>query len=425
MDDNIKRCAIYTRKSVEDGLEKDFNTLDAQREAGAAYIASQKANGWVCLPERYDDGGFSGGNMKRPALQKLLKDAEAGLVDVIVVYKIDRLSRSILDFGELSKKLDEWGVSFVAVTQDVNTSTSSGRMMLNILMTFSQFEREIVAERIKDKMSAHRRKGMWTGGVIPYGYKPVDRKLQIVEEEAEVIRWMFKRFIEVQSPKQIALELNQRGVLTKKGKQWDRAYISRLMGSPLYIGKIKYEGEIYDGEHKAIIKPEVWKRVRKIAKSNNPIKDPKGRIETVAPLKGILRCGHCDGAMMPTYGLKKGKKYFYYVCSRDEHRVIKQCPVNRVSAAEVEKTVLSQIRIVLQSDLFMQQCASKLGIEKSEVFDMLDPINEFWDEMAVGERYRLMVLLVEKAEILNESLEIELKVAGIKNLIREVQNAKS
>jgi site-specific DNA recombinase len=292
-------------------------------------------------------------------------------------------------------------------------------------MTFSQFEREIVAERIKDKMSAHRRKGMWTGGVIPYGYRPVDRKLQIVDEEAKVIQWMFKRFIEVQSPKQIALELNQRGVLTKKGKQWDRAYISRLMGSPLYIGKIKYEGEIYDGEHKAIIEDDVWVRVREIAKSNNPIKDPKGRIETVAPLKGILRCGHCDGAMMPTYGLKKGKKYFYYVCSRDEHRVIKQCPVNRVSAGEVEKAVLSQIRIVLQSDLFMQQCASKLGIEKSEVFSMLDPINEFWDEMAVGERYRLMVLLVEKAEILNESLEIELKIAGIKNLIREVQNAKS
>ena len=209
-----KRCAIYTRKSVEDGLEQDFNSLDNQREAGEAYIASQKGNGWVCLPERYDDGGFSGGNMKRPALQKLLADAEAGLIDIIVVYKIDRLSRSICDFAELSKKFDEWNVNFVAVTQDINTSTSSGRMMLHILITFAQYEREIITERVRDKMAASRKKGKWVGGSVALGYKVIDKKLIVVPEEAELVRKIYDRFIEVQSPKLIATELNHAGIKT-------------------------------------------------------------------------------------------------------------------------------------------------------------------------------------------------------------------
>ncbi|MDD5599504.1 MAG: recombinase family protein, partial [Victivallaceae bacterium] len=415
---------MYTRKSVEDGLEKEFNTLDAQREAGEAYIASQKANDWVCLPERYDDGGFSGGNMKRPALQKLLADAEAGLVDVIIVYKIDRLSRSIVDFAELSGKLDDWGVSFVSVTQEINTSTSSGRMMLNILMTFAQYEREIIAERIKDKMSAQRRKGMWTGGVVPYGYQPIDRKLRIIEAEAEVIRWIYQRFTEVQSPKQIALELNRRDVLTKYGKKWDRAYIARILANQLYVGKIKYQGIIYDGEHEGIIEPELWERVREIANSNNPVKDPKGRIESAAPLKGILRCGHCDCAMSPTYGRKKGRQYFYYACSRDQHRLVKKCPVGRVSAGEVEQAVLEQIKVVLHSDIFVEQCASRLGIPAGEVCELLNPIAEVWDEMAPGERNRLMTLLVDKTEIHDDKLEIILKVSGIEKLVRTTDGDK-
>lgn len=199
-----KRCAIYTRKSVEEGLDQEFNSLDAQREAGEAYIASQKANGWVCLPTRYDDGGYSGGNMKRPALQQLLADCEAGLVDIIVVYKIDRLSRSICDFADLSKKFDEWGTQFVAVTQEINTATSAGRMMLNILITFAQYEREVITERVRDKMAASRKKGKWVGGSVPMGYRVENKKLVVEPEEARVIQRIFQRFIEVQSPALIA-----------------------------------------------------------------------------------------------------------------------------------------------------------------------------------------------------------------------------
>ena len=249
-----KRCAIYTRKSVEEGLDQEFNSLDAQREAGEAYIASQKANGWVCLPTRYDDGGYSGGNMKRPALQQLLADCEAGLVDIIVVYKIDRLSRSICDFADLSKKFDEWGTQFVAVTQEINTATSAGRMMLNILITFAQYEREVITERVRDKMAASRKKGKWDGGRVPMGYRVENKKLTIVEEEARIIQRIFQRFIEVQSPALIAQELNKDGIRTKQGRIWDRQHIYRILSNHTYVGKVNYKNSICDGEQEALQK---------------------------------------------------------------------------------------------------------------------------------------------------------------------------
>ena len=308
-----KRCAIYTRKSVEEGLDQEFNSLDAQREAGEAYIASQKANGWVCLPTRYDDGGYSGGNMKRPALQQLLADCEAGLVDIIVVYKIDRLSRSICDFADLSKKFDEWGTQFVAVTQEINTATSAGRMMLNILITFAQYEREVITERVRDKMAASRKKGKWVGGRVPMGYRVENKKLVVEPEEARVIQRIFQRFIEIQSPSLIAQELNKDGIRTKQGKAWDKPHIYRILSNHTYIGQVKYKGSICEGEQNAIVELDVWNRTREILALNEPVPRQTKRMETIAPLKGILRCGHCDCAMMPTYARKNGKRYFYYL----------------------------------------------------------------------------------------------------------------
>ena len=308
-----KRCAIYTRKSVEEGLDQEFNSLDAQREAGEAYIASQKANGWVCLPTRYDDGGYSGGNMKRPALQQLLADCEAGLVDIIVVYKIDRLSRSICDFADLSKKFDEWGTQFVAVTQEINTATSAGRMMLNILITFAQYEREVITERVRDKMAASRKKGKWVGGSVPMGYRVENKKLVVEPEEARVIQRIFQRFIEIQSPTLIAQELNKDGIRTKQGKAWDKPHIYRILSNHTYIGQVKYKGSICEGEQNAIVELDVWNRTREILALNEPVPRQTKRMETIAPLKGILRCGHCDCAMMPTYARKNGKRYFYYL----------------------------------------------------------------------------------------------------------------
>lgn len=413
-----KRCAIYTRKSVEDGLEQDFNSLDNQREAGEAYIASQKGNGWICLPERYDDGGFSGGNMKRPALQKLLADAEAGLIDIIVVYKIDRLSRSICDFAELSKKFDEWNVNFVAVTQDINTSTSSGRMMLHILITFAQYEREIITERVRDKMAASRKKGKWVGGSVALGYKVVDKKLVVVPEEAELVRKIYDRFIEVQSPKLIATELNHAGIKTKQGKLWSPSHIYRMLNNHTYIGEVKYKEYICEGEQEAIVSLDVWNRTRTILAENNPQKGQKFRQETVAPLRGILKCGHCDCAMMPTYGKKNGKKYFYYFCVKDSKRAEATCPVRKFPAGEIEKVAFEQLKAILNSSEIITILSQQNNIPGSVISEYFN--NDFWAEISPGEANRLFTLLVEKMVVYDDKLEIELKTAGAKAITAEI-----
>lgn len=257
-----KRCAIYTRKSVEEGLEQAFNTLDAQREACEAYITSQKANGWVCLPDHFDDGGFSGGNTSRPALKCLMAECRAGNIDVVLVYKIDRLSRSICDFAELTKFFDQNNISFCSVTQQIDTSTSSGRMMLNILMTFAQYEREIIGERIRDKFLASKKKGMWMGGAVPLGYRVENRKLLVVPEEAETVKRIYSLFLTTQSPKQVAQELNTHGLTTKTGKPWSKGNLYHILRNCIYVGKVPHKGNTYDGEHEAIMDQDTWDRVQ-------------------------------------------------------------------------------------------------------------------------------------------------------------------
>lgn len=418
-----KRCAIYTRKSHEDGLEQDFNSLDAQREAGENYIASQKANGWVCLPERYDDGGYSGGNTERPGLKKLLSDAEAGLIDIIVIYKIDRLSRSIVDFAELSKKFEEWHISFVAVTQEINTSTSSGRMMLNILMTFAQYEREVISERIRDKMSASRRKGLFVGGVVPLGYKNQDKKLVVVDSEAKLIRRIFDRYCEIVSPKQVAYELNLEGITTKQGREWKISHIYRLLNNRIYLGEVDYKGHLYKGEHDAIISHETWEKTQNLFKSQSAGKDYKGKTQLLAPLKGILRCGHCDSAMVPTYGIKNKKRYSYYYCSADQKRGASTCLVKSLSAGAIESVVIEQLGGVLRSPSFFCNVARCAGIENNEAYEALRDMGVFWEELFPVERNRLLALLLEKVMVYNDHIELELKINGMKTLLKELSHA--
>ena len=417
-----KRCAIYTRKSVEEGLDQEFNSLDAQREAGEAYIASQKANGWVCLPTRYDDGGYSGGNMKRPALQQLLADCEAGLVDIIVVYKIDRLSRSICDFADLSKKFDEWGTQFVAVTQEINTATSAGRMMLNILITFAQYEREVITERVRDKMAASRKKGKWVGGSVPMGYRVENKKLVVEPEEARVIQRIFQRFIEIQSPTLIAQELNKDGIRTKQGKAWDKPHIYRILSNHTYIGQVKYKGSICEGEQNAIVELDVWNRTREILALNEPVPRQTKRMETIAPLKGILRCGHCDCAMMPTYARKNGKRYFYYLCSRDSKRATSTCPVRQIPAGEVERIAREQVVKMLQTPTILIKLAQVLNLPAEKIAELFKEI--FWQEISPGEMNRLLHLLLEKVEVHESKLTVEFKSSGIKTLMEEIANGE-
>lgn len=349
MEENTaKRCAVYTRKSLEDQSEKDFNSIDAQREAGKVYVQSQKANGWTLLAKRYDDYGYSGGNVNRPALRELLRDCEAGLVDVVVIYKIDRLSRSLTDFAELSRQFDKWGVSFVAVTQEINTATSAGRMMLNILMTFAQYEREVISERIRDKFAASRRRGIWMGGCVPFGYRVEDRRLVVVPDEADTVRRVFQRYSEIQSPKQVALELNDAGIL-RRGKKWTMVQIITMLRRWVYAGKVEYKGEVYDGEHEAIIGDELWSLVRQYLEGKPPQRSKARGVDSIAPLKGILRCGHCGGAMTPSCTYKGGKRYCFYVCVKDSKRSIHECPIRRLSAGDIESYVFDQLAKLLRS----------------------------------------------------------------------------
>ncbi len=416
------RCAIYTWKSVDDGtLEtQEFSSLDAQREAGEAYITSQKANGWICLPEHYDDGGFSGGNINRPALNRLLDDIKAGKIDMIVVYKLDRLSRSLLDFSDLQGVFDKYNVSFCSVTQEINTSTPAGRMMLNILMSFGQYERELVAERTRDKYVASRRRGMWMGGFVPYGYRAENKKIFPDPVEAPVIKRMFQRFVETQSPKLIAHEINQDGLTSRKGKAWINTYVARILKNPVYAGDVEYNGEIFKGEHEAIVSRQTWNRVQEIIKSNCPYEHSGGIAEITVPLKGILRCGHCGCAMSPVFCTKGKKRYYYYYCNTDYHRVEKLCPVSKIGSNIIEDAVRGQAIKIFSSAFFQETISKATGITVEELQRLFK--DEFWLECSGMELNRLYSELFEKITVHENQLAYEIKTSGIKAVIEGVIN---
>ena len=262
------RCAVYTRKSTEEGLDQDFNSLDAQREACEAFIRSQKSEGWVLVPNTYDDGGISGGTLERPALQRLMVDIAAGRVDIVVVYKVDRLTRSLADFAKLVETFDAAGASFVSVTQQFNTSTSMGRLTLNMLLSFAQFEREVTAERIRDKIAASKRKGMWMGGPVPLGYDAVDRKLVIDEAGAKTVRHIYDRYLTLGTIRAVKVELDRDGIVSKQrvnkagnqigGQSLSRGALALILRNPLYIGEVHHKGERFPGLHEAIIDHDLW-----------------------------------------------------------------------------------------------------------------------------------------------------------------------
>ncbi|MBQ7651750.1 MAG: recombinase family protein [Victivallales bacterium] len=412
-----KRCAIYTRKSLEDAVEKEFNSIDAQRDAGEAYVRSQRANGWSLLNKRYDDYGFSGGNTNRPALKELLADCAAGRVDVVVIYKLDRLSRSICDFAELSKSFDKWGVTFVSVTQEINTSSSSGRMMLNILMTFAQYEREVIAERIRDKKAATRRKGKWDGGILPYGYRVEDHKLVEREDESDTARRIFARYLEIQSPKTIARELNAEGTHRRTGKPWTPRQIGDMLRNVTYIGKVSYKGEVFEGEHEGLIDQATWEAVQKYMDENTP-EGSRGQIfDSKAPLKGLLRCGRCGGAMTPAYTYRHGVRFRYYVCVKDTKRAVHECPIRRIAAGEIEGRVIECLRNLMQSPEVVMAVSDLARIPPKQVMNTL---GDAWaDEMTQEETNRLLHLLVEDVELSESEIVVELKTEGMQRLAKE------
>lgn len=354
------RCAIYTRKSCEEGLELEFNSLHAQRESAEAFIASQQHEGWVCLPEQYDDGGFSGGSLERPALNRLLEDIKTGRIDCVVVYKVDRLSRSLLDFSRIMETFDKHGVSFVSVTQQFNTTHSMGRLTLNILLSFAQFEREIIGERIRDKIAAQRRKGKWAGGIPILGYD-VDRssaspKLVINAEEAVQVRRIFTLYQELGSLLPVVKEVNCLGWCNKEwktksglqrgGKAFDKCLIYTLLTNPLYAGLIRHKDLIHKGEHEPIIESSIFEAVQRQLKKNGRGKGNHLVNKHGAILKSLLRCTACQCAMAHTFTRKKEKIYRYYACINAIKNGRDSCPTPNLPAAEIEQAVLDQIRAI-------------------------------------------------------------------------------
>ena len=352
------RCAIYTRKSTDEGLEQEFNSLDAQREAAEAYIESQKHERWICLPERYDDGGFSGGTIERPAIKRLLAEVEAGQVDCIIVYKVDRLSRSLLDFARIMGVLDQRGISFVSVTQQFNTTSSMGRLTLNILLSFAQFEREIIAERTKDKMSAARKKGKWVGGVPVLGYDvdPAGGRIVVNGDEASRVKAIFELYLERQSLLKTVKELRRKGWTTKQwitrkeiergGAPFDKNSLLRLLSNIIYIGKVDYRGTIYEGEHEAIVDEKLWRSVQKCLRRNGNNGGRTSRNKHGALLKGMLYCTPCKTPMTHTYSTKKNKRYRYYVCTKAQKEGWDQCPTKSLPAGEIESFVVERIKSI-------------------------------------------------------------------------------
>jgi site-specific DNA recombinase len=395
-----RRCAIYTRKSTSVGLEQDFNSLDAQREACAAYIKKQPD--WSLLADLYDDGGFAGANIERPAFQRLLTDIDARKIDVVVVYKVDRLSRSLLDFAKLMERFSRSGASFVSVTQNFSTADAMGRLTLNMLMSFAEFEREMIGERTRDKIAAARRKGKWTGGPIPLGYAVKDKRLLINEAEAVLVREIFALYLEQRSALAVARILNERRLSSthlpeENGtvhatRAWTNADVLRLIRTPIYAGFIRSHGELYDGEHEAVVDRETFSRAQALLGENSrKVNDPSRNPNYI--LRGLLRCACCGSAFTPASSRRGRTVYRYYRCLKRDKQGSQACPSSPLPADAIETYVIDRLREVAKEGAGMKKA------DTTWAGRCLADLDSVWDVLTPQNRGRLMRALVEEVDV--------------------------
>jgi DNA invertase Pin-like site-specific DNA recombinase len=397
------KCAIYTRKSTDEGLEKEFNTLEAQREAGENYVKSQKHQGWILVDEHYDDGGFSGGNMKRPALQRLFKDIELGKINMIVVYKIDRLTRSLVDFSKMVDIFDKYHCSFVSVTQNFNTSDSMGRLTLNMLLSFAQFEREIGSERVRDKTAASRKKGMWTGGTVPFGYRSVNKKLEIEPNEAEAVKFMFEMYIKYKSAMAVCKLLTEKGY-----RAFRRDAVLRMLKNPIYEGKIKYKHELYDGQHQAIIRQKTFEAVQYILLN----KDKRERTclfnrNEVGILRGLLICGCCHAPMTPASCQSHGVRRYYYTSTKAKYYGYHHCSNGAVPVALMDECMTKIVTPLISDINVLNGLINKICPDKSaEIYKVMRNPEKIIERMTERDKLQLMKLLIKKIIVNYDTIEI-------------------
>ncbi len=425
----ILRCAIYTRKSSEEGLQQDFNSLDAQREACEAFILSQKHAGWSALPTMYDDGGISGATMERPALRRLLADIQAGKVDAVITYKVDRLTRSLADFAKMVDILDAHGVSFVSVTQQFNTTTSMGRLTLNVLLSFAQFEREIAGERIRDKIAASKKKGMWMGGLPSLGYDVKDRKLVANEQEAKIVRHIYRRYAELGSVRLLKYELDADGITSKirrgkNGRCWGGNPLTRgalylMLRNHIYLGEINHKGKSYPGEHKAIVEQDLFEAVQRKLTENRVEHSAGRRAEEPSLLAGLLYDG--DGVRMtPSHAVKNGRRYRYYV---SQPLITKGGSVTlsgrRVPAGEVEQLVAERVRAFLASDTEIRDSIEAHlpnSVDPSRLIEHATGLATAWNDLSTAEQRGVLLTLIARIDLGADRIDIHLVPSRLQDL---------
>lgn len=416
------RCAIYTRKSTEEGLDKEFNSLEAQREACESYIKSQMHEGWKLIPTAYDDGGYTGGNMERPALQALMADIKAGKVDVIVVYKVDRLSRSLNDFAQMVNVFDAHQVSFVSITQQFNTTTSMGRLTLNILLSFAQFEREVIGERVRDKVAASKQKGMWMGGHPPLGYDIEHRKLVVNPQEALLVNEIFERYLEMESAYKLAEFLNARGDTNKRwlnrqgvesgGQPFLYQALYKILNNQLYIGRITHKEKSYDGQHQPIISVELWDRVQNALKAGQ-----EHRVKRNAK-HGALLMGKCFSpaghAYTPTYSTSGAVRHRYYIEKKTQHRI---------KAVDLESLVTDTIRLLSREPKHWRACWALNGnnLIEEEAQHRWEVLWSDWVHLSDMKRQHIARQIIERISISRDQLTVRLSHAGIQAALKDIE----
>jgi site-specific DNA recombinase len=426
------RCAIYTRKSSEEGLEQQFNSLHAQREACEAFITSQRHEGWTCLPQAYDDGGLSGATIDRPALQQLLADIQQGRVDIVVCYKVDRLTRSLADFAKIVEIFDAKGVSFVSVTQQFNTTTSMGRLTLNVLLSFAQFEREVTGERIRDKIAASKKKGMWMGGVPPLGYRCRDHKLIVIPREAETVQHIFRRYAALGSVRLLQQELDAAGIRSKSwvstagrcwgGKPLARGALYTMLRNRIYRGQIVHKDQHYPGEHEPIIDEQLWEEVQAKLAANAVERATGERMLSPSLLAGLLYDGQ-GHRMTPSHAVKKGMRYRYYVSQPLISKTREASPNGRrVAAAEIERVVLSGIGELISDP---GRLAEALGPyvdttgEQQQILMRADEVAAGWSELPAAQLRPAIAMLSRRITVRNERVDIEVSGRGLYAFLRD------
>jgi len=423
------RCAIYTRKSSEEGLEQSFNSLDAQGDACAQYIQNRRDQGWIRIADRYDDGGYSGGTTDRPGLQRLLQDIKSGRIQVVVVYKIDRVSRSLLQFLQLVEQLKSHGVEFVSVTEAFETATPQGRAMSSTMMAFAQLEREMTGERIRDKIAASRKRGIWMGGYVPLGFKVIDRKLIAHEMEAATVRMAFERFLKTGSATTLAREFQAEGITTRRGKPIDKGFLYKLLNNRVYIGDAVHKGTAYPGEHKPIISRDLWDQVHSILKVSPRARAAHTRGKTPALLKGLI-FGPTGCAMSPTHTRRRGKLYRYYVSQSVLKGGAEDCPVRRVPADQIETAIVDNLRVILRApevvvETWRASASNGARPPESDVRKALEELDALWDQLFPAEQTRIVQLLVERIDVDTSGMNVRLRMEGLRSLADQIRNQRA